>query len=597
MLRRLRRPARVLALAGCVLASGAAPGWSGTFSEVPNFGSNPGRLKMFKYLPDRISDRAPLVVVMHGCGQTARGYHEHSGWAKYADQGGFILLYPEQQVGPGPLFSPSGLNHPSQCFNFAELRDSTRDSGEALSIKQMIDKAGRDHRTDPRRVFVTGLSAGGGMTAVMMAVYPEMFAGGAPIAGLPYRCGTRTATGDVDCGVTLPFRPHRLAPDRAPAEWGNRVRAAAPNFNGPYPRVSIWQGTADRVVDPPNARELMEQWTDVHGIDQVADEREDDGKVTRLLFKDPQGRVAVESYEIRGMDHAAPIDPNGEAEPCGTPGDRWIVDADVCSSHRIARFWGLLGAPPTAAITSAAPQGGTNKVVVSGTAGDPDGTVAEVAVRLDGPVPQAPKVAQGTNDWSIEFGNLTADRFYVPVVTATDNDGLRTTIVGQRVPVGHPSAPLPPVASVDQVKVEQDCVTVSGQASDPDGRVVDVSVKLGGRSPRPAVLTQNRYGFLECRLPDGSYATEVRVKDDLEAVSAVRGPDATVRAKPSIEAIWLDHMSASRLRLYQAPCSSVGFGACDAAFPTILQEHGSVPFKLFHRAGSDDWYVNPANIP
>src|SRR3954468_3565905 len=80
--------------------------------------------------------------------------------------------------------------------------------------------------------------------------------------------------------------------------------------------------------------------------------------------------------------------------------------------------------------------------------------------------------------------------------------------------------------------------------------------------------------------------------------SSVRGsPDAVVQAKPSAEANWQAHMSAGRLRLYQAPCPSVGFGACDAAFPAILQEHGSDPFKLFHRTSSNDWYLNPANIP
>src|SRR4051794_38649953 len=127
--RRLRRSGRVLGLAAWLLTFGAAPSFSGSMSEVPNFGSNPGNLKMFKYLPDRISDPAPLVVVMHGCLQTARGYHDHSGWAKYADQGGFVLLYPEQQTGLGPVVLPSGLNHPARCFNFAELRDSQRDGG------------------------------------------------------------------------------------------------------------------------------------------------------------------------------------------------------------------------------------------------------------------------------------------------------------------------------------------------------------------------------------------------------------------------------------------------------------------------------------
>ena len=136
--RRLRYAAQIVACAALGLAAAATTARSGTLSEVSNFGSNPGRLKMFKYVPARLQEPAPLVVVLHGCNQSA-SYFERSGWAKYADENGFVLLVPEQQFGPGPVFSPEGRNHPTRCFNFAELRDSRRDSGEALSIKQMID--------------------------------------------------------------------------------------------------------------------------------------------------------------------------------------------------------------------------------------------------------------------------------------------------------------------------------------------------------------------------------------------------------------------------------------------------------------------------
>lgn len=336
-----------------VLAAGVTGATSGILSEVANFGSNPGNLKMFKYMPDRLRDPAPLVVVLHGCNQSAAGYYDRSGWAKYADEAGFALLLPEQQVGLGPvlpsfpgLISVDTRNHQTRCFNFAELRDSQRDSGEALSIRQMIDRMRVETRINDARIFVTGLSAGGGMAAVMLATYPEVFAGGAIIAGVPYRCGTKTLTAEADCGVTLPFRPHKSAPNRTPAAWGQLVRQAATQHQGPWPRVAIWQGTADATVDPLNAVELMEQWTNVHGIDQAIDETEEGANYTRRVFKDAQGKALVESFELRGFGHATPIDPDGRDEPCRTLGDAFIVDANICSSHRIARFWGLLGEPP-----------------------------------------------------------------------------------------------------------------------------------------------------------------------------------------------------------------------------------------------------------
>ena len=91
---------------------------------------------------------------------------------------GFALLFPEQQRS----------NDPNLCFNWFMPGDSRRDLGEPLSIRQMIDTLARSQRSDPRRIFVTGLSAGGAMAAIMLATYPELFAGGAIIAGLPYGC-------------------------------------------------------------------------------------------------------------------------------------------------------------------------------------------------------------------------------------------------------------------------------------------------------------------------------------------------------------------------------------------------------------------------
>ena len=326
------------ALAATLLLAG--PTAAGTFAEVTGFGSNPGALKMFTYLPDTLRNPAPLVVVMHGCNQNAADYLAQSGWREAADADGFVLLLPEQR----------SVNHPTRCLNFAERLDSIRDSGEALSIRQMVAHAAGHHAVDADRVFVTGLSAGGGMTSVMLATYPDVFAAGAIVAGLPYRCGNSTFTAPAACGVTLSFGPHNPAPNRTAADWGGRVRAAAPpGFAGPWPRVSIWQGEADGTVDPPNATELVEQWTDVHGVDAVVDAEEPVGPAVRATFVGADGRTRVELVTIPGFGHATPIDPDAAGAPCGRAGP-FILDADVCSTAEIARFFGLTGQPPSITI-------------------------------------------------------------------------------------------------------------------------------------------------------------------------------------------------------------------------------------------------------
>ncbi|MFB8829396.1 PHB depolymerase family esterase [Azotobacter sp. CWF10] len=126
-------------------------------TEVTGFGTNPGNLRAFKVVPQGLPASPPLVVALHGCTQTASNYDNETGWVKYANMGKFVLLLPEQQR----------ANNQQLCFNWFESGDIQRDQGEALSIKHMIDKMVSDHNVDPKRIYITGLSAGGGMTAVI----------------------------------------------------------------------------------------------------------------------------------------------------------------------------------------------------------------------------------------------------------------------------------------------------------------------------------------------------------------------------------------------------------------------------------------------
>src|SRR4051794_6711039 len=163
---------------------------------------------MFAYVPDQLAPSPPLVVVLHGCLQTAAGYDSGAGWSTLADRYGFALLLPEQQRS----------NNQSGCFNWFQTGDIERGHGEAQSIRQMVDKMMSDYGVDPARVFVTGLSAGGAMTSVMLATYPEVFAGGAIIAGLPYGAATN---------VQQAFETMFQCPPRSARAWGDLVRSAS----------------------------------------------------------------------------------------------------------------------------------------------------------------------------------------------------------------------------------------------------------------------------------------------------------------------------------------------------------------------------------
>lgn len=286
-------------------------------TELTGFGSNPGALRMFTYVPTKLARAPGLVVVMHGCTQSATSYDVGAGWSTLAERYGFVLLLPEQ----------TAANNPKTCFNWFLPADTQRDRGEALSIRQMIEKTIGAHGIDRRRVYVTGLSAGGAMSAAMLAAYPEVFAAGAIIAGLPY--GTAV-------NVQEAFESMFQGKQRSGKEWGDAVRRAS-RHHGPWPRVSIWHGDRDETVKPANAEALIAQWCDVHGIDGGPVEAMVDGYPRKVWRRD--GVDTIESYTITGMAHGTPLDTHVHG---GTAGP-FLLEAGISSSYHIARFFGLTG--------------------------------------------------------------------------------------------------------------------------------------------------------------------------------------------------------------------------------------------------------------
>jgi poly(hydroxyalkanoate) depolymerase family esterase len=288
--------------------------------EVTGFGSNPGSLRMFAYVPDDLARTPAVVVILHGCLQTAAGYDYGAGWSTLADRYGFALLLPEQQM----------ANNAQRCFNWFQREDSERDQGEAVSIRQMVEHMIRTHGIDRGRVFVTGLSAGGAMTSVMLATYPEVFAGGAIIAGVPYRCAT-----GVPEALRCMFQGHV----RSAREWGDLVRAASPH-RGRWPRVSVWHGTSDRTVTAVNATEIIKQWTDVHGLPTSPTRQEMVDGHPRRVWENAAGEEIIEDYLIEGMDHGTPVAISTGEQRHGIAGP-FLLDVGIASSYHIAKFWGV----------------------------------------------------------------------------------------------------------------------------------------------------------------------------------------------------------------------------------------------------------------
>ena len=280
--------------------------------DVESFGSNPGNLRMW-LLPASAPSK-PLVVALHGCTQTAAGFAEGSGWRRLAEANGFALLLPEQRA----------INNRKTCFSWFEPRDIRRGDGEVESIRQMIQHATAACRSDARRVFVTGLSAGGAMSCALLATHPELFCGGAIVAGLPYGAASSAAEA-FDCMFVGRTREPRL--------WGDAVRVAAPS-PARWPTVAIWQGAADSVVKPINAGELVKQWTNVHGVSSQVPLEDDLGTTTRRMWRDEAKRPCVIEYSVPGLGHGMPVDEDAPPAP-------FFLPAGIDAAEQIASDFGI----------------------------------------------------------------------------------------------------------------------------------------------------------------------------------------------------------------------------------------------------------------
>jgi poly(3-hydroxybutyrate) depolymerase len=193
------------------------------------------------------------------------------------------------------------------------------------------------------------------MATALLAVKPRRFAAGAIMAGLPF--GAASSVGEA---MHAMFHARR----RDGADWAARARQAS-GHDGPWPRISIWQGDDDETVVPANALELEKQWTTLHGLDHLPPTMGSADGHPHRSWVDAEGRIAVESHRIAGLAHGTPIAPAHDG-----PGGRrisrmgvasdFVLDIGISSTWRIAQSWGLApqreDAPLVAAKPRAAPR-------------------------------------------------------------------------------------------------------------------------------------------------------------------------------------------------------------------------------------------------
>lgn len=173
-----------------VLSAGAvdaAPPRSSFTRHVQPAGTGPS-LEFWVFRPSRPArPRPPLVVYLHGCNQTAPDAATGTRWNRLAEQLGAVVVYPQQTHNPG---AEVGKGNGSRCWNWFLPEHQRRDAGEPATLAAITRRIAAVTRADPRRVFLSGISAGADMSVVLAATYPDLFAAVAPLAGCAYRTCT-----------------------------------------------------------------------------------------------------------------------------------------------------------------------------------------------------------------------------------------------------------------------------------------------------------------------------------------------------------------------------------------------------------------------
>ena len=271
-------------------AAGEALGQFERYSYRNEFGTRSYKL----YVPSNYQpgESWPLVVELHGCSSNA---DEEARWSRFnrlAEVYRVLVAYPEQTA------EANG----AQCWNWFLPDHQQRDAGEPSLIAGITRQVQEDWNVDVRRTYVGGVSAGGGMSAVMGVTYPDLYAAVMIGAGGEYK--------GLPCFALPCLVPPRLAGRWAYEAMGEHARVVP---------VLVWHGTLDLLSPYPNPETEVQQYL-------TTDDWADDGANNRSIprkphhtergteghsyevarYVDDQGCRLAERWLIYGMGHAWP---------------------------------------------------------------------------------------------------------------------------------------------------------------------------------------------------------------------------------------------------------------------------------------------------
>jgi polyhydroxybutyrate depolymerase len=222
------------------------------------------------YVPESYDPATPtpLVISIHGYAEWPAHQARTSRWNDLADEVGFVVVY------------PSGTGFPMRWSAFG-ARTTTGDAptGDVAFIAALIDRLSEEYTIDPDRIYVNGLSNGGGMSFALTCGLSDRIAAFGSVAGahlLPWEAcrPTRPVPAILFHGTEDPIVPYEGGPSRA--------------FDLPFPNVPAW-------VD-----ELARR----NGCSGPPRDLPDSGVVKGIAYRDCAADVVF--YTIAGGGHSWP---------------------------------------------------------------------------------------------------------------------------------------------------------------------------------------------------------------------------------------------------------------------------------------------------
>ncbi|GBC61005.1 hypothetical protein DENIS_1965 [Desulfonema ishimotonii] len=524
----------------------------------------------------------PLVVVLHGCLQDNDVIQHDTKFDDIADEEGFIAVYPF-------VTSYDGMRS-ENCWGFWFDDEIHRGIGEVGDIYGIIQRVKKDYNIDPNRIHITGLSSGGAMTTVVMVAYPDIIASGAVGAGIAY--------GETANAVKFRCSPFYNGIFESVSQTVSEMEEEMKEQKRPVP-VLIFHSEDDCVVDIQAAENNRDAWAGLFGVDLESPVYETSGTTrgrswTYRKYGNIEGRTNIETHFVKGPDHAWIGGAEGKyADPDGP--DWSEIAWDFFESHP-------LGVNQKPAVTITSGVASERCITVKGVASDPDGSVANVKVALDGIYPQAPSEAELTGDgsYSATLCNLPDNARYIPVAVATDDGNARSDpVTGDCISLGNPPENAPPSVKINPVRVNEQCVRLTGTAKD-DREVARAEVRLDGGKWVAVPLDSGKWRYEKCGLAEGTHSFAVRAEDKECGITTETGPDFTIRPpayEESVSDTLTNHVAARRVRYY---ASGAGFGAFDVSYMDLYSEYGGQTEFILYRVGDppdDKWYAEKGNIP